>query len=495
MENNNQNLAQKLYRSKENKIIWGVCGGLGEYFNIDPIIFRVIFLALTLGAGSGVLLYIVLALVLPLNPNQAGTSQNKFDFGERAESLAAELKNSGSTDSKRNWLGGIIILVGFFALMNQVFPHSIFNWGIFWSFVIIAVGAYLILGKNRSLSTGGENKSKDEPMGQDDKDLSSDDEVKKNYKIQSKRRGDWIGPLFFGLVLIAVGFAFLASNLGMASGQINWMFIGRLWPVFIIIAGLSLFARSSVIGTIFSILALIIILPLILMAILMPTFMPEWDFMSQMHGDYPETTYNFDIPKEAGVIKSEVYINFGAAEIEIDGGSSSVIKGYLESDTGNLFTESIRLGSIQKVSLLSSPRHGRGFMFNGTNRFTASLNSEMPIDLKIDSGASSLDLDLSRVMTENLYVNSGASKMDVILGDKVKYMRVEIDSGASSLDLSVPKDSGVSVKVQGGLLSKEIRGFSEISDGNYETDNYLTAPNKIDVYFDGGVSKITVERR
>lgn len=48
-----------------NRVLFGVCGGLGEYFNIDPIWFRVGFLVALFGFGAGLLLYLILALLMP----------------------------------------------------------------------------------------------------------------------------------------------------------------------------------------------------------------------------------------------------------------------------------------------------------------------------------------------------------------------------------------------------------------------------------------------
>ncbi len=58
-------MAKGLKRSKKDKMIAGVCGGLGEYFDIDPNIIRIIFVAFTLLGGSGVLVYIIMWLVVP----------------------------------------------------------------------------------------------------------------------------------------------------------------------------------------------------------------------------------------------------------------------------------------------------------------------------------------------------------------------------------------------------------------------------------------------
>ncbi|MFA5075480.1 MAG: PspC domain-containing protein [Candidatus Babeliales bacterium] len=57
-----------LYRSRTNKKIAGVCGGLGKYFDIDPIIIRLIWLFFFFCGGSGIILYIIAWIVIPLEP-------------------------------------------------------------------------------------------------------------------------------------------------------------------------------------------------------------------------------------------------------------------------------------------------------------------------------------------------------------------------------------------------------------------------------------------
>jgi phage shock protein C len=59
---------RKLYRSTTDTVIAGVCGGLAEYFDIDPTIMRLIFVVLALAAGPGLLLYIIMCIVVPQNP-------------------------------------------------------------------------------------------------------------------------------------------------------------------------------------------------------------------------------------------------------------------------------------------------------------------------------------------------------------------------------------------------------------------------------------------
>jgi phage shock protein C len=67
---------KRLYRSQKERMIGGVCGGLGEFFEVDPIIFRLIFVLMLLGAGSGVLVYIVMMLIIPEEPIEIEPVEN-----------------------------------------------------------------------------------------------------------------------------------------------------------------------------------------------------------------------------------------------------------------------------------------------------------------------------------------------------------------------------------------------------------------------------------
>ncbi len=59
-------MAKKLYRSRTDRKIWGVCGGLAKYFDVDPTIVRVIAIASVFFTGAGLIDYIVMANVVPL---------------------------------------------------------------------------------------------------------------------------------------------------------------------------------------------------------------------------------------------------------------------------------------------------------------------------------------------------------------------------------------------------------------------------------------------
>lgn len=59
---------RRLYRSRRDRMIAGVCGGLADYFNMDPTVMRLIFVLLLLLGGSAILVYLIMWLVVPLEP-------------------------------------------------------------------------------------------------------------------------------------------------------------------------------------------------------------------------------------------------------------------------------------------------------------------------------------------------------------------------------------------------------------------------------------------
>lgn len=62
---------KKYYRSRKNRLVAGVCGGLGEYFNVDPVFVRAIFVGLFFVNLLGLFAYIILAILAPLESKRA----------------------------------------------------------------------------------------------------------------------------------------------------------------------------------------------------------------------------------------------------------------------------------------------------------------------------------------------------------------------------------------------------------------------------------------
>ncbi len=75
-ENVKRTRYRRIYRDPDNSILGGICGGLGAYFRIDPLVFRLLFVGITLLGGAGILLYLILWIVIP----EAKTTAQKLEM-------------------------------------------------------------------------------------------------------------------------------------------------------------------------------------------------------------------------------------------------------------------------------------------------------------------------------------------------------------------------------------------------------------------------------
>lgn len=151
---------KKFHRSSKDKIIAGVCGGLAEYFGIDPVLVRLLFVALTMLDGVGIILYIILAIIAPADDApEAEPKENLRDLADSIKNKADEVKNNlknnknqtGSTEINRGRLiiGSIICFIGLMILVQNFipFPMAIFVGKFFWPTIIIIIGLYFISKK------------------------------------------------------------------------------------------------------------------------------------------------------------------------------------------------------------------------------------------------------------------------------------------------------------------------------------------------------------
>ena len=125
-ESLNRRAPRKLYRSREQKLIGGVCGGLAEYFNVDIVIVRLLWVLFTLFGGAGILGYLIFWIVVPYNPEQGEV------VTERRSGSAA--------------LGLVLIIIGVLLLFTWhgwcgvVFPKAAFSFAVPGFLVAIGLG-------------------------------------------------------------------------------------------------------------------------------------------------------------------------------------------------------------------------------------------------------------------------------------------------------------------------------------------------------------------
>jgi phage shock protein C len=146
---------KKLYRSRTDRMIFGLCGGLGKYFSVDPTLFRILFVLFSFTGGVGVAAYLIICLVTPL---EAGEKDVNFKEEARgfAEKLAHEAKGMAkemkTEEHERIFtfrvIAGLIVIalgVGLLVRLFNPFYQTYFRF--FWPTVLIIIGVHLVFKK------------------------------------------------------------------------------------------------------------------------------------------------------------------------------------------------------------------------------------------------------------------------------------------------------------------------------------------------------------
>jgi phage shock protein C len=164
--------SKRLYRSQTDRKFAGVAGGLGEYFVMDPLLIRLVFVVLALAGGGGVLIYIVLWIVTPENPlriQPAMDQPNRNPDQPASETPRYSEEPSGTENpssspsasplpqtkerNKGSLIGGLVLItLGGLFLADELIPQV--NFGDLWPVLLIVVGVGLlfnaITGKKRN---------------------------------------------------------------------------------------------------------------------------------------------------------------------------------------------------------------------------------------------------------------------------------------------------------------------------------------------------------
>ena len=154
----------RLERSTTNKVVAGVCGGIGEYLQVDPTLVRVFFVVGTIVTGGlGLLGYIVLVVLLPL-PGQpapfvkpAGVTTSTVDAapGEATAEQTTQIApaavpaDPAAAERNRAAFGVVLVALGVIFLFSNAGVFRIVRWDLAWPLVLIAIGALLLAQRIR----------------------------------------------------------------------------------------------------------------------------------------------------------------------------------------------------------------------------------------------------------------------------------------------------------------------------------------------------------
>ena len=136
-------MERRIYRLRTDRVLAGVASGVARHFKTDPVLIRVIFVALGLVGGGGLLAYIILWAIIPEEPyasfeSAANEPASGTDFGNPINSTAVPNARTGSLIA-----GIVLIVMGTLFLADEFLPD--FDFGKYWPVLLVAVGVALLI--------------------------------------------------------------------------------------------------------------------------------------------------------------------------------------------------------------------------------------------------------------------------------------------------------------------------------------------------------------
>lgn len=142
-------MRDRLYRSRGDRMLFGVAGGLGRYLNVDSTIVRLVWVLLFFAAGTGILLYIIAAILIPEEPEGMPAAAASGDPaaaggpGGDVPPTAPRRDGSGAI-----LIGLVLVLVGGWLLLERFLPDI--DGRVVWPAILLVVGLALVLGSMRA---------------------------------------------------------------------------------------------------------------------------------------------------------------------------------------------------------------------------------------------------------------------------------------------------------------------------------------------------------
>jgi len=334
--------------------------------------------------------------------------------------------------------------------------------------------------------------------------------------------------LFWGIFFVTIGLLFLARNMGWLA--IEWETIRNLWPLLLILAGVNLILeRRGSQAAVATTVLLAVAAPVALFSFIGRHHndwnhnRDRWEYRSDTNDEDDQSNDNdsddndgdndnddddedddVEVENVSRFVESmegdtpEAVLKFGggAGRFSINETTTNLIDAEAKQTVG-IYKMAVERDPTTRIPTIElKPNEGKAEIKEGkmANRMNIKLNDKPVWTLDLGLGAGEGDFDLSRYAVKSLKVQAGAADIDIKLGDRTDLITVDLQAGVASMVVRVPQGVGCRVEKQGGLNVNQLDGFDEISDRVMQTPGYEGAKKKINIVFNGGISRFKVER-
>lgn len=151
-------MEKRLERSETNKVIAGVCGGIGEYFDVDPVFVRILAVISFLASGFGIIAYIVAWIIMPKSDEVSMNQTQSTDPNGQAQQQSRQETKPREYSSWNRYLPGLILVgIGLILLIRENWYW--FDFDELWPVLLVIVGLLLIFRRKKKNSDPSEVKT------------------------------------------------------------------------------------------------------------------------------------------------------------------------------------------------------------------------------------------------------------------------------------------------------------------------------------------------
>ena len=301
--------------------------------------------------------------------------------------------------------------------------------------------------------------------------------------------------IFWGLLLVIIGVLFILKNTGVLF--FSWHTMWHLWPVILILWGISLIPVKDWIKLALSVGTVLI--TVLAVQIYAPKDDNNWEFEwnDNRHRDNNQdevTSYNNVMSENFDSLTkyAELKLNIGVGNFQIKDSTDKLIEVKHDNDKANYSMTAKAEDSLTRIEL--SLEKGDFDKGNVRNNVVMKLNPVPSWDLDLNVGAAEVDFDLSGFKTRNVKIQGGASDIVLKLGAILPLSDVKLEAGAASITVKIPESAGCEIVSNTFMSSKNFKGFNKIGKQLYQTPNYAASKNKIKIDLQAGVASVDVER-
>lgn len=306
--------------------------------------------------------------------------------------------------------------------------------------------------------------------------------------------------LFWALILIAIGVLFMLNNIGVIDFGVRAFL--SLWPLILILWGISILPIKDT----FKVAGLVIVLAFTITFFDRLTQHSRWEFFSDR--DFSSNDWNFDneqsesaenykdqtltVPFDSSYRKGVLKMVAAAGNFTIQGITSDMMTFNKSGNIGDYSITTSDSGTTKRINLLMEKTHIRHT--DDKNKVGITLNENPAWDFDFDIGAAEITLDLRDYRIDTAVFNAGASSIEITLGDKSPRTHMTFNAGASSIKVTIPKSSGIEVRSESFLVSKEFDGLEKKGEGLYQSPAFSLSKNRVFLHVKTAVSKIEIIR-